>query len=755
MISDHTFPVRGMHCAACAGTIERTLRQRAGVETVDVNYSAGTAKISFDEAQVRVADLNALIEPLGYSLVLNAGGSAQSSADSARQEAAQELQELRCRVLVAAPMAVAAILVMSWRLAAEAGWVAMMSPGLHQFFQWLLAVLAAYVLFVVGSPYLKALARFFRHGAANMDTLIGLGTGAAFFYSLVLLLFAAPLRPYLEANDGYFDVTIVVITFVTLGKYLEARARGRTGVALEGLLGLQAKHALVLREGREVELPVGNVVPGDLLVVKPGAKIPVDGLLVEGESHVDESLVTGEPAPVKKNPGDAVVAGTLNTTGVFTFRATQVGGETLLAHIISLVREAQSSKAPVQSLADKIAAVFVPAVLGVAVLSLVLWLALGSGTMGFAHALTLGLSSFVCVLVIACPCALGLATPAAVTVAVGQGARAGILIKDAATLQKLAKASVIVVDKTGTLTRGRPELVELRDLAGLGQDRVLALLAALEKKSEHPLARALVAAADAKNLALPVVTSFEALKGRGIQGVMDGVEYFAGSERLARERGFAPEGLKLDEDTRSGRTPILFGSARGVLAVAFVADAPKESAAAAVRRLRALGLRVVMLTGDNENTAQFIARQVGIDEVAARALPADKLDKIKELQARGLVVAMAGDGVNDAPALAQADVGIAMGDGADAAMETAGVTLLHGDLAKLAQAVELSRRTMRVIGQNLAWAFAFNIVGIPLAAGLFYPLFGWMLPPMFAGVAMAFSSVAVVTNALRLKVRRL
>jgi len=754
MTTAHTFPVRGMHCASCASIVERALRQCAGVQAAEVNYANGTAKVSYDEAQVAAADLAGLIEPLGYSLLVPVAGSAPPSADALRAEDAQEVKKLRARVLAAAPMAATAILVMAWHLAAEAGVVPAMSPSWHTLFQALLGALSFYVLFIIGAPYLKALARFFRHGVANMDTLIGLGTSAAFVYSLALQLFAAQLSPYLEINDGYFDVTIVVITFVTLGKYLEARARLKTGAALESLLGLQAKNALVMRDGREIEVPIESVVPGDMLVVKPGAKIPVDGLLVEGASHVDESLVTGEPVPVKKNPGDAVVAGTLNTTGVFTFRATKVGSETLLAHIIELVREAQASKAPVQSLADKIAAVFVPAVLGVATLSLALWLALGIGALGFAHALTLGLSSFVCVLVIACPCALGLATPAAVTVAVGRGARVGILIKDAATLQKLCRVNVIVVDKTGTLTRGRPELVELRDLSGRGSDQILTLLAALESKSEHPLARALTAAAAEKNLTLPAVASFTALKGRGLEGAIAGVDYFAGSERLARERGFALEGLNLDAETRSGRTPVLFGSAQGLLAVAWVADAPKESAAAAVTRLRALGLRVVMLTGDNENTAQFIARQVGIDDVLAKALPADKLDKIKELQAQGLVVAMAGDGVNDAPALAQADVGIAMGDGADAALETAGVTLLHGDLAKLAEAVELSRRTMRVIWQNLFWAFAFNIVGIPLAAGLFYPWFHWTLPPMFAGVAMAFSSVAVVTNALRLKVNR-
>jgi Cu2+-exporting ATPase/Cu+-exporting ATPase len=667
-------------------------------------------------------------------------------------ELAGELASLRTKVLASLPAAAAALFIMGWHLLAEAGMVAAMPAALHKFSLGLLPVLAVYVLFYTGWNYLTALARFFRHGAAGMDTLIGLGTVAAFIYSVVLTAFSPWLKRYLEVNDGYYDVTIVVITFVTLGKYLETRARLKTGGALQSLLGLQAKSAIVRRGEAEVEIPVGEVVVGDLLVVKPGAKIAVDGIVVEGASHLDESLITGEPTPVKKEPGATVVAGTMNTTGALIFRATKIGGDTLLAHIIQMVGDAQSSKAPVQSLADKIAAVFVPTVLVIAFLTLGLWLALGTGSLGGAQALALGLSSFVCVLVIACPCALGLATPAAVTVGVGQAARAGILIKDAATLQKLGQVNVVVLDKTGTLTRGRPELVEFRALTDMSEDRALMLLAALEKNSEHPLARAIANRATEKKLSLPAVASFEALKGRGVKGVIAGEEYFAGSELLARERGFASDSLRLDEESRRGRTPVLLGSKRGLLAVALVADAPKETAKDAVGQLQALGIRVVMLTGDNENTARYIADQVGITEVIAHALPADKLAKIKELQASGLVVAMAGDGVNDAPALALADVGIAMGDGADAAIETAGITLLHGDIAKLVKAITLSRQTMRVIKQNLFWAFAFNLVGLPLAAGLFYPWFGWLLSPMFAGIAMAFSSVTVVSNSLRLKI---
>jgi P-type Cu+ transporter len=748
MVTDHTYQVRGLNCASCAGAVERALRKRRGVSTAEVDYASGTARVSFDEAQVRPEDLVNLIEPLGYTLVT----SPVSEGLDHEADLVQELAAVRTKVLASLPAAAVTIFIMGWHLLAAAGMVGAMPPAVHRFSEGLLPVLATYVLFYPGWDYLRALGQFFRNGMANMDTLIGLGTLAAFVYSLVLSLFSPWLNKYLPVNDGFYDSTIVVIAFVTLGKFMETRARLKTGDALKSLLGLQAKSALVRRAGLDVEIPVGDVAPGDLLVVKPGAKIPVDGMIVEGASHVDESLITGEPTPVKKEPGATVVAGALNTTGAFVFRATNIGAETLLAHIIQMVRDAQSSKAPVQSLADKIAAVFVPVVLVLAGLALAFWLLLGTGPLGFAHAFALGLSSFVCVLVIACPCALGLATPTAVTVGVGKGARAGILIKDAATLQRLGQVNVVVLDKTGTLTRGRPELVEFRALTDLGEDRALALLAALEKNSEHPLARAIAVRAAEKKLSLPVVASFQALKGRGVEGVINGVEYFAGSEQLARERGCALDGLKLDEETRHGRTPILLGSAHGLLAVALVADAPKDSAKEAVRRLRALGLRVLMLTGDNENTARYIAEQVGITEVTACALPADKLAKIKELQAAGLVVAMAGDGVNDAPALALADVGIAMGDGADAAIETAGITLLHGDVGKLVKAITLSHQTMRVIRQNLFWAFAFNLIGLPLAAGLFYPWLGWTLSPMFAGLAMAFSDVAVVSNALRLKI---
>jgi len=527
----------------------------------------------------------------------------------------------------------------------------------------------------------------------------------------------------------------------------------RTGDAIEKLLNLQAKTALVVRDGKEVEIPVDQVVHGELIIVKPAGKIPVDGTLTEGESFVDESMITGEPMPVKKTVSDAVVAGTLNTSGTFTFKATKVGSETMLAHIVKMVEEAQGSRAPIQALADKISSVFVPIVLVIAFLALATWLIIGSQYLGFPQALSFGLVSFVGILVIACPCALGLATPTAIIVGVGKGAREGILVKDAATLEKLHKVRVIIMDKTGTITRGKPELTSLKNLSEKSDTEIIAVLASLENKSEHPIAHAVVNYAKEKDIALLPVEQFEIIKGKGLGGVVVGVEYRVGSEKLARELG--AEFGSLEKDTREGKTPVILAVNGKALAVVMVADQVKPEAVQAVKDLHALGIKVVMVTGDDKNTAQFIAKQVGIDEVVAEVLPEDKMNKIKELQAKGITVAMVGDGVNDAPALAQADVGIAMATGTDVAIESAGITLLHGDISKLVKAVRLSKMTMRGIKQNLFWAFIYNIVGIPLASGILFPVFGWLLSPVFAGFAMAFSSVSVVGNSLRIKAKSL
>lgn len=760
-----------MHCASCASIIERALAKKEGVESIEVNVGTEAARISFDETKIHPEQLSKVIEPLGYTLVIpTAVPSALDMHMSADEHAAHlglnqskseklaELASMKIKIITIMPMATFAVGMMAWNILAELTYVPMLSSVWNDSFNMILAFMATYALFVVGKPYLLGVARFIRYGAANMDTLIGIGTSAAFLYSVLITVFREEVRAYINVSVTYFDVAIVVIAFITLGKYLEARAKIKTGDAIEKLLALQAKTALVIREGKEVEIPISEVVHGDLLIVKPAGKIPVDGVLTEGSSYVDEAMVSGEPVPVEKNVGDKVVAGTLNTTGSFTFRATKVGSETLLAHIIQMVADAQGSKAPIQALADKISSIFVPVVLVIAFSSLGLWLLVGTAHLGFAQALSFGLVSFVGVLVIACPCALGLATPTAIIVGVGKGAKEGILIKDASTLEKLHKVTTIVVDKTGTITKGRPELISIRNQSDRSERELVSILASLESKSEHPIASAIVAYAKAHDSDIRSVENFKAIRGQGIQGVVEGTEYFAGNVRLIKERMDISRSnldMRIEEATREGKTPIILATTTEIIGIVLVADAIKPEAKEAVTNLHTLGVRVVMLTGDNAQTAEYIAKEVGIDEVVAEAMPEDKLNKIKDLQAQGQVVAMAGDGINDAPALAQADVGIAMATGTDVAIESAGITLLGGDISKLVKAIRLSKLTMRGIKQNLFWAFAYNVVGIPLASGLFYPIFGWLLSPVFAGLAMAFSSVSVVGNSLRLKAKTL
>ena len=754
-----------MHCASCSSVIEKTFKKMAGVHSAEVNYGTEKAKISFDPAQTNPHQLSKQIEPLGYSLEVPATAEEMGMSESehaahlglnqSKKEKLAEVAEMRVKVLSAIPLALFAALVMGWDILATYGVVSEMGEITKEFFHHLLPVLAAYVLLVVGRPYLLGFYRFLRYGKANMDTLIGIGTVAAFLYSFVVSAFAETLRPFVNVDYQYYDVTIVVITFIALGKYLEARSKIKTGDAIEKLLNLQAKTALVIRDGQEVEVSINEVKPGDLIVIKPGSKIPVDGVITEGGSFVDEAMVTGEPMPVQKGVGDSVVSGTLNTSGSFTFRATKVGSETLLAQIIKMVEDAQSSKAPIQALADKISSVFVPVVLVIAFLTLGTWLVIGSQYLGFSQALSFGLVSFVGILVIACPCALGLATPTAIIVGVGKGAKEGILIKDAATLEKLHQVNTVVVDKTGTITKGKPTLVDIQNLSTLSDEDFVSILASLEKKSEHPIAHAIVNYAQEKNIVVSEVSNFESRQGQGLKGTIGGLEYFAGNAKLINELKLSFDSVKLDEFTSQGKTPVILATAEKVLGFVMVADEIKAASVEAIKNLHALGIKVVMLTGDDERAAKYIGSLVGIDDVVAHVLPQDKLAKIKELQSQGRLVAMAGDGVNDAPALAQADVGIAMGTGTDVAIESAGITLLGGDISKLVKAIKLSKITMRGIKQNLFWAFVYNLVGIPLAAGVFYPFFGWLLSPVFAGFAMAMSSVSVVSNSLRIKAKKL
>ncbi len=756
-MNTHLYKVKGMHCASCASIIERTIKKMEGVEDISVNNGTENAKVSFDDTKTSLPAFNQKLQPLGYALeALNAGKLDQrSSATGAKAEKLHEIALMRSGVYFALPLALFSIFVMGWDIFGKFELVSVMSETTNEFFHHLLPIFATFIFITIGKPYLLGVYRFFRYGKANMDTLIGIGTSVAFLYSFIISAFSAILAPYLNVEFTYYDVTIVVITFIALGKYLEATSKIKTGDAIEKLLSLQAKTALIIRNGVEIEIPIDQVVVGDIAVIKPGQKISVDGVVVAGSSFVDESMLTGEPIPVEKSSGHFVVAGTINTSGTFNFKATKIGAETMLAHIIKLVEEAQGSKAPIQALADKISAVFVPIVLTLAILAFGAWLYFGIPVFGLAVALGFALSSFVGVLVIACPCALGLATPTAIIVGVGKGALNGILVKDAATLETLHKTDIIVVDKTGTITKGKPELTNIVNKSDKTDNEILSILATLENKSEHPIASAIVHSAIEKAITLKKVEQFEIIKGKGLKGVIAGQNYFAGNSKIPHELNIAFDTTQLDIETKQGKTPVILCDQHNVLAIIYVADQIKAEATGAIRALHTLNKKVIMLTGDNKYTGEYIASLIGIDEVIAEVMPEDKLRIVEKLQAEGHIVAMVGDGVNDAPALAQANVGIAMGTGTDVAIDSAGITLLGGGIEKLVKAVKLSKMTMTGIKQNLFWAFIYNIVGIPLAGGLFYPLFGWLLSPVFAGLAMSLSSVSVVVNSLRIKTKKL
>ncbi len=745
----NTYQVKGMHCASCASIITRDLAKLAGVQSVDVNVATEQAQIEFDPNQVSITVMNQSLEKLGYSL--EGKETLVPVADIKTTQAGDILAGERLKVEASLPVALWVFALMLWEITAR---IVPSVPNLAFPMEWLnvvLFLLSTTVLFWIGKPFLLGVVRFVRFRVANMDTLIGIGTLAAYFYSSLITLFPS-VRDWLRLpSDTYFDVTIIVISFVTFGKYLESRAKAKTGAAIEKLLSLQAKTALVVRDGQEQEIPLEAVVVGDSLRIKPGSKIPVDGTVIEGESRVDESMLTGEPMPVEKHSGDTVVGGTVNQSGTLLMRATAVGEATLLAHIVQMVQTAQGSRAPIQKLADQISAVFVPVVLVTAVLTVALWGVIGSQYFPLIDALILGVLSAVGVLVIACPCALGLATPTAVVVGVGKGAEQGILIKNASVLEALHKVTTLVIDKTGTLTIGKPVLTSVEVMEGGVTHTALSLVGSLEQFSEHPIAHAIAQQVAADHVPIQSVTDFANIPGKGVTGRIAGKEYWVGNATLVREYHPSFDLKKLTAITERGNTPVLLFDREGVIALLGIGDTIKPEAKVAIEKLRTLGIEVIMATGDDHHTAEQIAKEVGIATIHAGVLPADKQKLVQTLQAEGKVVAMAGDGVNDAPALAQADVSLAMSTGTDVAIETADVALLHGDILKIEKALLLSRATLRTIKQNLFWAFVYNLVGIPLAAGVFYPFTGWLLSPVFAGLAMAFSSVSVVINALRLK----
>lgn len=743
--AQETLPILGMTCASCVSRVEKALRTPPGVLRAEVNLATEKATVTYLPGQATRQDLVDAVRGAGYDVVEPAPGAGEAAVAAAAdaEEAARAAAYHTLKLKVAVGFALSIFIFLGTM---QPHWFPFLPAWMHD--GYLLWGLASIVQFWVGRQFYTTAWAALKHGTTTMNTLVAMGSSAAYLYSVLGLLFPAFFEHQGLGEPMYFDSSAFIITLILTGRLLEARAKGQTGAAIKALIGLQPRTARVVRDGVETDVPVAEVLVGDRLVVRPGEKVPVDGVVEEGSSPVDESMLTGEPIPVGKHPGDEVIGATLNTTGSFTLRATKVGSETALAQIVRLVQQAQGTKPPIARLADVIAAWFVPAVIAIATVTLVVWLVWGP-----QPALNYALLNFVAVLVIACPCALGLATPTAIMVGTGKGAENGVLIRDGAALETAHKLDVVVLDKTGTLTEGKPRVTDVVPFDGadgaappLDEDGLLRLVAGAERGSEHPLAAAILAEADARGVATPRATAFEAIAGHGIRAVVDGHTVVAGNERLAGDAG--------------ERAALLAGQGKTVVSVLVddvpagaiaVADTLKPSSAAAVGRLRQLGLDVVMLTGDQEATARAIAAEAGIDHVIAGVLPQQKAAEVAALQRDGSRVAMVGDGINDAPALAQADVGMAIGTGTDVAMEASDVTLVSGDLGGVTTAVQLSRATIRTVKQNLFWAFAYNVALIPLAAGAFYPAFGILLSPIWAAAAMGLSSVTVVSNSLRLR----
>jgi len=736
-IKKATLPVTGMSCAACAVSVESMLSHTKGIASAAVNYANQSVSVSYDPDLVDLPDMDRVLQSIGYGLIIEENEEdAIAEQEKIQQEHYRKLKNKAIYTgILTAPVVMLGMFFMDWAYA-----------------NYIMLALTVPVLFIFGQDFFVNAWKQARHRKANMDTLVALSTGVAFLFSAFNTFFPAfwharGLHPHV-----YFEAAAVIIFFILLGKLMEERAKSNTSDALKKLIGLQPKTVRVYRDGTEMEIPAREVILGDEVIIRSGEKIPVDGKVASGSSFVDESLMTGEPIPAEKKPGDSVFAGTLNQTGSFTFMAEKVGKQTVLAQIIKTVQAAQGSKAPVQRLADRIAGIFVPVVIGIAILTFIVWMLLG-GDNAITHAMLTAVS----VLVIACPCALGLATPTAMMVGVGKGAENNILIRDAESLEKAYKVDTVILDKTGTLTEGRPEVTDWKWVSGLAnQDIHLAAVQALEARSEHPLAQAIVQYIE--NDIKIEVSDFQSMTGSGIRGIAGGSEYMIGTLKFLEKANvrIASE-LQLAYEVLTGQAKTVIGIAVDGqhIGLVAIADQLKPTSREAVEKLHAQGIEVHMLTGDNAQTAAAVASQVGIDSYQAEVKPDDKMQFVKKLQAQGKTVAMVGDGINDSQALAQADVSVAMGKGSDIAMDVAKMTLITSDLLALPKALRLSQKTVVTIKQNLFWAFIYNVIGIPIAAGVLYPINGFLLDPMIAGGAMALSSVSVVMNSLRLKGARL
>lgn len=741
--------ITGMSCSACSSRIEKVVNRMQGVEQMSVNLLKNNAHVTFDESVVDEKAIIARIEKLGFGAKVHA---ANVAAPVPQQDtAAQEMEEMRQRLIGSL---IFAGLVFYQHMGRMWGWPlpSFILGQENELINALLQMLWCIPVLFIDRKYFIHGVRNLLSGAPNMDSLIAVGSGASFIYGLYSVFGMAyafghnclDLLPGF-ADALYFEASAVILALVTVGKFMEARAKSHTSDAIKALMNLTPKTALVERHGLQGEIPVEEVVTGDVLIVKSGASVPVDGKIIEGSAALDESALTGESLPVDKTIGDKVIGGTINRSGYFKMEATAIGADTALAKIIALVDEATSSKAPIAKLADKVSGYFVPAVIGIAVLAAVVWLALGAS---WHFALTIAIS----VLVISCPCALGLATPTAIMVGTGRGAKSGILIKSATALETAHKIDTVILDKTGTITAGKPVVTDILPIK-ITENELLAFAAGLEKLSEHPLGEAIVAAAEAKQLVLPEAGNYKQIPGQGVTAELSGAECAAGNLKLLEALNVDVSSLmeRYDKLAAQGKTPLYFVRAGELLGCIAVADTVKPTSREAIGKLQAMGLRVLMVTGDNQATAEAIRAQVGVDEAVAQVLPQDKEAVIRKLQQEGHIVAMVGDGINDAPALARADIGIAIGAGTDIAIEAADMLLIKSDLLDVAKAICLSRRVMTNIKENLFWAFIYNAAGIPFAAGVFYTAFGWLLNPLIAAAAMSCSSVSVVTNALRLR----
>jgi len=742
-----TFPIKGMHCASCVNLLEEALKKVAGVSQANVNLATAKATVVYDPQKVTDKHLESAVANVGYQAMI---GEELKSEDEEQKEKQKELKDLRTKVAVS--LVLGALIL--W--GSFPGLINTAPMILQNFLVQLL--LATPVQFWAGGSFYRATVSALRHRTANMDTLVAIGATVAYGYSAFVAVF-----PHIVESIGiepfpYFDVAAIIIGLILLGRYFEAKAKAGTSEAIKKLIGLQAKTARVFRRFTpqdklsETDIPIEQVVIGDIIRVRPGEKIPVDGVIEDGQSSIDESMVTGESIPVDKSRGDAVVGATINKTGSFIFKATKVGQETMLARIIKLVQEAQGSKAPIQRLADLVSSYFVPIVIMLAIATFVVWYDFGPDP-----ALTFALLNAVAVLIIACPCAMGLATPTAIIVGTGKGAEHGILIKDAESLETAHKINTIIFDKTGTLTKGKPEVTDIIVTGALNKDDALRLAASIEKGSEHSLAESIVNKAEGEKFVLSKAEAFQAVPGQGVKGIVDGKRIVLGNRRfIERENvSLTQKQAEIERLENEGKTVMILAVDGKLTALIAVADTLKETSIEGVKQLQKLGVEVAMITGDNQRTAKAIAQKVGITRVLAEVLPGQKEAEVKKIQAEGKTVAMVGDGINDAPALASANIGIAIGSGTDIAIEAAGITLINKDLRSIASAIVLSKKTMRTIKMNLFWAFGYNVILIPVAMGILYPLFSLLLNPILASLAMVVSSLSVVSNSLLLKGKKI